>query len=261
MFFKRIGNTAPVLMFLFASVVLFGHAEAAVISLGFDSAPSSQGWEFKKTDTGSHAGDSEAGVFSVSTDRLTMNTMSAGFVSPSAVGYTNTGVVKATLPWTLEWTLRIVDYEKVASGPDFGSWFAVYNDVSVVGVAISDVGLTVYDGIGGTSILRDNTSFQDFRLEYTPDAGVGAFDLFIDNALITSGAGRSISGDRFFSDNQLFLGDGTGAANAHWEMTSYVFTQNQAAGAARATPEPSSLAMWAGLGVMGLFAARRWRRK
>jgi hypothetical protein len=45
-----------------------------------------------------------------------------------------------------------------------------------------------------------------------------------------------------------------GGGGADGEMFAYVMYERDA------TPEPSTLLVWTGLGVVGLFAARRWRR-
>ena len=131
--------------------------------------------------------------------------------------------------------------------------------MSAVGVAISSNSLSVYNGIGGSSIVNDNTDFQDFRLEYVPDANQGTFELYIDNVFVTAGAGRQIGGDLFYSDNQLFIGDASGGANSEWEMTNYVFCQPTPSPPV-GVPEPSVWALLAGLGVMGPIVGR-WRKR
>ena len=192
-----------------------------LITLGFDTLPSAQGWEFLDQPFGNHADDVEFEVFSVSASTLTMNTMGDGFQTPSGIGYENTGVVDPTLTWTVEWTSKTVAYEKKFPTQiwDFGAQFQVYNGESVVGVAVSDEGISVTNGGGITRILRDNTGFQNFRVKFTPDLNTGVWELFVDDASILSGAGRPDS------LNQLFIGDGTGAGNSQWDMTSYEFCQ------------------------------------
>ena len=155
------------------------------------------------------------------------------------------GVVNAN-PFTLEWTSRVFDYER-SGGPccttlDFGSYFRVSNGFESVTVALSHDGITLSDGGGSTRIVNDNSDYQTFRIEYTPGA-TGTWQFFIDDLLSASGEAAASA------TNQLVFGDGTGAANAAWNMTSYSFSQ---------VPEPSS-GLLAVLGFVCLASRSRRR--
>ncbi len=66
----------------------------------------------------------------------------------------------------------------------------------------------------------DNTQFHDWLLEHSPP---GAFRVYRDGTLIHSG-----TTDSALAVNRLFLGDGTGAANARAEVSAFHFLQGSA---------------------------------
>jgi len=66
----------------------------------------------------------------------------------------------------------------------------------------------------------DNTQFHDYRIQWSPGPSLA---FYLDNVLISTNNG-GFSG----SVNQVFFGDGTGAANARAEITFFRFRQGAA---------------------------------
>ncbi len=217
---------------------------ADIVTLGFSTLPSVQGWSYYTSPGGSHSDDVEANVFSVNAATLTGNTIGSGLVAPSGVGYQRLGVVNANSAWTLSWTMRVTEYEN-GTDLDFGSWFGVDNGDYAVGLALSTVSISVYDDMAITRHAFDTTGFHDYRYEYTPGIGPGTWELFIDNASSLTGTARTLA----TASNQLFIGDGTGARNASWEMTAYSFS----------VPEPS-LGLLLGISLLGLVGVGTVRK-
>jgi len=178
-------------------------------------------------------------MFSLSGGVLTADTIGEGLVSPSGAGYTRYGDVNDTDPWQLSWTMRIVNYE---NGPNFysGSYLGVSDGSTRVNLGYGQNGLAMF----GQFYDFDNTIFHDYRIEFTP-GGLGTWELFVDSSSVLSGSGAASTLDK------LEFGDGTGAANAQWEMTAYTFSQE--------VPLPSALYLFSSglLGLIGLAKKRK----
>jgi hypothetical protein len=217
---------------LIAFALTLSHlASAAVITLDMSSLPSAQGWTYTATGS-SHAGQVETSIWNANGTRLAMNTMGSGLVSPSGNIYQRLGEVNAVDPIVIEWTSRVLQSE----GASYG-WYVGVND----GAHSADVGFRT-DGITlalAPIISFNTTQFHDYRLEYTP--GAATFSLFVDNNLFATQTALAST------LNRIGFGDGTGAANAQAEMTSYRFSQ---------VPEPSAAGMLL-LGALAVMASRQ----
>jgi len=73
-------------------------------------------------------------------------------------------------------------------------------------------------------------------------------DIFVDDYLVAT---QPLIGGQ--NPGAIVWGDGTSWQHAQFSLD-YIKVE------ATAVPEPTSLALWAGLGIMGLFAARRRKR-
>jgi hypothetical protein len=238
-FSLKVVTTCLITMSCFAPVL------SADITLDFNSLPSDQGWDIVIPTTGSHANDVESEVFSIDSNELTMSTVGDGLISPSGIFYSRAGVVDPTRPWSLEWSVNLTDYQSNQTPQEYGAFFAIYTGSARISVAVGDDGI-VYDTAAGTTRIANdnlNAGFQSFVIDYTPDSSNGTYELFLDNALIASESAFASS-----VANQLAFGDGTGAANADFRLSSYQF---------QSIPEPGSLVC---LGAVGVFLSVRRKR-
>lgn len=255
---------------LFLSLLLSSNASAGLISLDFNTLPSTQGWSFTKSATGSHSDDTESGTFSLNgSGSLIGDSMGSGLVSPSSVQYANAGIVDANLDWTLTWSMKIIDYEQGGNDNNFGSWFSVYNGTSYVGLALSDTELsaqtstatgtdwspsTTYGPTTMDKTFDTTDAFHTYEFSYTADTstiGFGDWVLSIDGT--TSLMGRSLASS---GANGLYLGDGTGGANAKWALNAYSFDQSTGT----PVPIPATILLL-GTGIAGLAGTRIRRKK
>lgn len=200
-----------------------GVRAAQDIQLSFGTLPSAQGFTY--TPIGFHAGAVEGSVFSIAGGVLTQNTMSLGLsTTGGGVLYAIPGIITASEPKELHVTARCLQAQGSGINPA-GQWgFCFGFTTGSVQYAVSITPTQVYTlGPSGSVAVAgtyDNTQFHDWLLEYTPP---GAFRLYRDGILIhagTTGAALAL--------NRLFLGDGTGAANARAEVSAFHFLQGSA---------------------------------
>ena len=184
---------------------------ATNVTLNFDTLPSEQGWIFWGSGI-------ETEIFSVSEGVLHQN--SIGIDDPISCRYEFRDI-NPDLPFVVTVRARVLEYEGVYPwGFSFGVVTGTEN--SAIGI-----GMTTIEGIveggpyGYVNVLLtneiDTTQFHDYRLEGTPHVG---WELYVDDVLIGSGTPGKLS-----FRNTLFLGDGTGGANAKAEVMSYSFYQ------------------------------------
>jgi len=183
-------------------------------------------------------------VFSVSGGVLEQNTM--GQPSSATNLYGIYGAIDPSLPFTLDFTARVLEYvvEPGWQGYGFGIGFWFDNGTERVAIGLSPNRIVKYTTLGvdpspiSTSI--DTTQFHDYRLEGAP--GVG-WEFYADDLFIASGAfGASVR-------NELLFGDGTITSSARAEVTAYSFSQ---------VPEPTTFTLL-GLGSLAFLVFRQKR--
>ena len=207
-------------LFAFISfLLLLGVAQVAATteSLDFNSLPSAQGWSYS---TGTSPVVPESAVFSVDGTKLVQNTQgnsgsNNGFLSKRE------GVLDPARPFSVTMRARVVNTELLFPPSDtfapaaflFGASTGTeeYFIGIMAGKFLASTGVTIPTAI-------DNSQFHDYRLEITPGVG-GSF--YVDGSFVSSINPNTVSNTAGF-----FLGDGTNTANAHGEITSYVFTQS-----------------------------------
>jgi hypothetical protein len=191
------------------------------LQLTFGTLPSAQGFTY--VPSGSHAGAVEATIFSVDGTTLTQNSIGQGYgVSGGGILYNYSGIVTATEAKQLLVRARCLQVEGSGIGAAGQQGFAFGFNTGSVQYDISVTPTKVYTlGPGGTVAISgtydNSTAFHDWLLDFTPP---NAFKIYRDGSLIHSGTnGFGVSG------NLIFIGDGTGGANAHAEVRSLRFLQ------------------------------------
>lgn len=193
------------------------------VLLSFSSLPSAQGWTY--TPSGSHAGALESAIFSVDGTRLVQNSMGqSNGVSGGSILYVRTNGITTTESKRIVVRGRCLTQEGSANATlGQGCLYYGFTTGSVqYGFGFTSSRLFVLQS-SGTVVLSgtyDNTQFHDYV--FTWSAG-GSWSLTRDGAAAGSG-----SGGFAVAANRLFLGDGTGGANAHAETSYFRFTQDLA---------------------------------
>jgi len=193
------------------------------VQLGFSSLPSAQGFAYVAS--GAHAGVPEASVFSVAGGVLTQNSMGqSNGVSGGSMLYQFTGGITTTESKQIRVRARCLAAEGSANAT-LGQGGFIFGFAT--GSVQYDFGLTptrmFYLQPSGTVLVAatfDNTQFHDYIFEFTPPT---SWRIYRDGVLVQSG-----SGGFAVAVNRVFLGDGTGGANASGEITAFRFIQNVA---------------------------------
>jgi hypothetical protein len=185
------------------------------------SLPSTQGWKYLAVGN-SYAEDK---IFSVQGCVLRQDSIGVGFGSPGSNLYQIANVVDSTKPFVLEVRAKVLNEEQSDDLNHWGFSFWIKTGTEDFAIGISPhaiVGSKVATDWGETLTTSvDNTVFHDYRLEGTP--GVG-YKFYVDNLLVGSGSAWA-GGSGPLAENGLYLGDGTGGANAKAEITSFRFEQ------------------------------------
>jgi hypothetical protein len=186
-----------------------------VIRLDFSHLPSAQGWTY--LDPGTPA--AETSVFSVSHGILHQNSLNVGFAGQGDNIYQLLGAVAPSGIFTVTVRARLLAETHGPGFPQpnpFGLSFGASTGAASYGLGI---GLGLIGGIDRNSLttLIDTTRFHTYRLVVVAGAG---YDVFVDNALVTTGQAYADTGP-----SRLFLGDGTGGTNAEADITSFTFEQ------------------------------------
>ena len=220
---------APFLLGITFAVSALAATSAATLSapldiqLGFSSLPSAQGFAYAAS--GSHANILESSVFSVAGGVLTQNTMGqSNGVAGGSLLYQRVGGITTTESKEIRVRARCLAAEG-SSIARFGQGGFLFGFAQ--GSVQYDFGLTPSRIFvlqpSGTLLIAgtyDNTQFHDYRFEFSSP---NTFRLYRDGALIYTGS------DGFaVVINRVFLGDGTGGANAKGEITSFRFIQDVA---------------------------------
>lgn len=220
-------------------------AHGGDISLDFNTLPSSQGWIYDNTGQIAR----ESAVFSVAGGTLRLDTIGIGGGDvPGSTVYRRFGIIDPSQPFSISLRARVLEVESFPGLPrPFGFSAGAFTGSEQVGIGFTTSSIQTVDGFygGRAPIPLDTTQFHDYRIEARP--GVG-YDLFVDSALVTTGHSVAI-----FFPNSLGFGDGTGAANARAEVTSFVFSQ-----AISQVPEPTGIALIL-VGVAALYVPQRRR--
>jgi len=212
-------------------------APAAVVSLGFNTLPSAQGWTYS-AEGPSHSGQLESNIWSTDGTTLSMNTMGSPLVPPSLNTYSQTGLVNSVNSFEVTWRSRLLE----SQGTVAGGWG--------IGVALGTQQFTVGFSTGailvaGSQIPFDAMAFHDYRLIGMP--GMDSYSLYIDDDLF--GSGRSFQ--KFPSGNYILFGDLSGTANSRAQLVAFTFKQ---------VPEPCTIALLlSGLSI-ALQASQRKHR-
>jgi hypothetical protein len=204
-------------------------AAAQDIQLTFGTLPSAQGFVF--TPSGSHAGAVEANIFSVDGTKLMQNSIGQGYgVSGGSILYVKSasGLVTTTEAKQLIVRMRCLQVEGSGGGANgeqgvaFGfTHGSIQFDFSVTPTRIYTLGAGGTIGMNVNAGPFDNSSaFHTYLLDWTPP---NAFKIYRDGVLVHSG-----SGGFGVSANRVFLGDGTGGANAKAEIDYFRFLQGTA---------------------------------
>ena len=221
-------------------IVLFTNSlYAGTVSLDFDSLPSAQGWTYD-ANVGSVL---ETDAFSVSGAALHQDTIGVGTTLGTGTSlYTFSNAINPDIPFSISVTARVLENEGGGHGFIFGA--TTGTEIFTIGLR-TDVITGLHNGGNVLSTTIDNTVFHDYRMDVIP--GVG-YDFFVDDTFI----GFVLTKD-FILPNELRLGDGTNFTNARADVTSFEFTQADAA-----VPEPSTYALFL-VGIVCLFRERTIR--
>ncbi len=223
----RRATSACVVPLALALAAASASAATQSFTLGFATLPSAQGFAF--TPSGSHTGAIESNIFSLSGGALVQNSMGQGYgVSGGGILYVGlSGLINASEPKQLRMTARCLQVEGSGGGAlgqqGFAAGFttgSVQYDISLTPTQIYALGPSGAVLVAGT---YDNTNFHEYLLEFTPP---GTQRIYRDGTLLfTSTSGFSVAASR------VFIGDGTGGANARAEITALQFLQNYATAA------------------------------
>jgi hypothetical protein len=211
---KAFGIAMALAVYLGTAIV----CEAQVTNLNFNSLPSAQGWSFL-----SSCPAPENSLFLVSGNVLHQNTLGC---AESASYYTKDGVVTGD-PFTVTVTARVVTDEVFTDtlggrpeadghiGASFGVEFG--SQEYYIGIGPGYIDGLLSSGLEVLSTNIDTTQFHTYVLHGTPATGI--FTLSVDGVQITSSSVFSSAS----SANDVFLGDGSSAANAQAEYSGYTF--------------------------------------
>ena len=212
---------------------------AAVVTLGFNSLPSAEGWTYI-AEGPSHGGQLESNIWSTDGTTLTMSTMGSPLLPSSRNTYSQTGIVNTVNPFEVTWRSRVLDSEGSVAG-GWGVGVAVGQRQFTVGFITNAI------WIADSQMPFDATAFHDYRLTGTP--GINTFSLYIDNVLFANG--RSFQ--KFAVGNYVLFGDLTSAANARAQLQAFTFRQ---------VPEPATMLLAVfGTAPCAIFARARRRAR
>lgn len=228
----RLYGTFCVGIFAFIS----SSAKAVIVEVDFSSLPSTQGWVYDNEMVGA---DPEGNIFTVSNGVLTQDSMGIGLVTGAAPRYLMENMIDPNLPFTLEWTARVLADEGFIN---YGSNAAITVDNQAINIGLG-TNLITLSPPRGQPIFNDNTEFHDFRIEGQFGVG-GSAQLFIDNVFAADVPIVATSSPY----NRLGWGDGSGSANALAQYTAYKFTQ--------VVPIPAAIWLF-GSGLLGLVGIAR----
>jgi hypothetical protein len=236
MMFKAV--IAPVIVCAFATP---SYASLWGTAYNMGQTPSAQGWQYFSLNSGL----TESNVFSSTNGILTSNTIGNGYQGQGgnlALGAATAGSFDANQDWKVEARVRVLQGELWS----FHYGFCIGAEFDGMSASLGIMPGTWQDtSLGGGA--RDNTQWTTWRLQTDRQAGV--FRVYADDQLMAVRALTFASASPGFPRNYTFLGDGTGGANAHAEISSFSFTQI-------AIPAPGALAL---LAVAGIMRNRRRR--
>lgn len=211
---------------------------SVLVQLNTGAMPSTQpGWRYEAS--ANDAGTPETRIFSTDGTILTSNTMGLPFGSGRpgsmfAVYDLAPGVIQSDSIVEMRLNARIVASQVTQFF--YGFSVSVYGDGLGMSAGFATNALSL-DAL--QNIFRDNTDWNEFV--WRGDWNAGTYTLHINGELIAT---RNL---RAFNANYITLGDGTGTANAHAEISHF---------SVRIIPAPAAPSA---LALAGLAATRRRR--
>jgi hypothetical protein len=233
---KGLSISLLLLASMFASTALgagFSH------TLSVASMPSSQGYGYFAFNSAL----TESQVFSTDGSILTASTIGNGYQGQGSnyayLPFTNT---ETSWNWVLEARVRVLQGELWSF--HYGFFLAGWIDGAAAGVGIMPSTVQNYS-LNGV-YARDNTQWTDWAI--VTDRAAGTFNVYADGSLLFTDYLVNATGSPGYGLplNHIAFGDGTGGANSRAEIASLRFRQ------LRVVPEPTTLAMLAGLGAIAL---------
>lgn len=214
-------------------------AAAQTITLETDSLPTTQaGWSF--VTNGLHNGYTEAEMFTVTTEGLSITTMPepAALAPGSVYAEFDVSDIELLEGSTVTMTAELSVQQSVNFQFNYGGTF---------GIGFGDWSMSL--GFTTTGFSSSDLSFyafdtrQPMTLEMVTVVGSDTYDLFVNGEALFTGESLSTALD------SILVGDGTGTANAAWTLESFSVEYTL-------VPAPGAAAALAGLGILG---ARRRR--
>jgi hypothetical protein len=224
-------------------------AQAAQVTLDFNSLPSAQGWSYMAF--GNSAPESQ--VFSVSGGVLTQNSLGLGSAAQGSNRYNLFDVLDVGWDTTLEVTAQLYSSELDTSTNRWGfgaGWFD--GTGHAFGFSLANDGVqTTWGYLPGVNTLVQHS----YRLvgHAAPSGQAAWAELWVDGALIGSGAASDYGDCAPLAGlcNSINLGDGTGGPNAAGVYLSFQLTQTAP------VPEPGTA--WLALAGLLPWLGRRQR--
>jgi hypothetical protein len=217
--FQRHRSAVALASLLFtAAAAPVAHAASADFPVLFSSLPSTQGWSYFSNGVAAPETPTwtlGAGVLGYNTMAYLTNTSGTGTTSY----YRIAGIISGTEPIILEMRGRILQHEHDGSA-FIGGGFSLGFGTGAVGWTMGILPTQIRTINNVVIATVDNTQFHDYRLEWSPGP---TLKFYLDNVLISTN-NSGFSG----SINQVFFGDGTGAANAQAQITYFRFRQGTA---------------------------------
>jgi hypothetical protein len=145
-------------------------------------------------------------------------------VAGGSIFYVRTGGITTTDSKQIRVRARCLGAEGTAANPTAagGFVFGFTTGTTQYDLGITPTQLFTLGGAGHVAVAGtfDNTQFHDYLFDWSPP---NTFRIYRDGTLVHTG-----SGGFAVAANRIFLGDGTGGANAHGEIASFRFIQDLA---------------------------------
>ena len=234
---------------LCVGVLAFGFlpiADAANITLDFNSLPSAQGFTY--TSIGPSV--SEGSIFSVNGNLLQENTLGVPFSGSGDAMYNMHNAVNPLLSYTLTITARVNDetYSNPANlcGLLFGASSSNGTSYMCLGTSKTEIDSPINGVVTPTYYSSNNTQFNTYAIVGSPS---GHTMYYVNGTLIATLQPRT--DDPSYTNLSIGLGDGTGGSRASADISFFQFSQS-------AVPIPAAIWM-VGSALVGLvgFARRK----
>lgn len=236
---------------LVAGLAIPGTAQAAFLSLGFDSLPTAQGWTYSATGTG--AGIPQSQVFTATGTSLIQDTRGTGIGESGQNLFQRAVSLTPFQRFNLTMVARVTETEGTSGRARVGFSFGLSTSEGLYQFGISRDGYARVESVGTVQTGSLGPDYDpDVFNTFTLRRGIGSVVLEANGVFLLAFESQYNLGI-----DRLLLGDGSGPGNARAEIQSYVF---QTEGRGGLLPEPASWAMLVGgFGVVG--GAMRTRRR